>query len=100
MVSFCSRKLEDIIFSAESRQTSQVNGINNIKEILNENFVVNSGFDEDGGFRGENNEFAVSEFLDNSGEAIINNKRICTPLNTEEYKFHKKQQYLKQNKSD
>lgn len=92
--------IEDIIFSAESRQTSQVNGINNIKEILNENFVVNSGFDEDGGFRGENNEFAISEFLDNSGEAIINNKRICTPLNTEEYKFHKKQQYLKQNKSD
>ena len=92
--------IEDIIFSAESRQSSQVNGISNIKEILKENFVVNSGFDEDGGFRGKNNEFAIGEFLDNSGEAIINNKRICIPLNTEEYKLHKKQQYLEQNKSE
>ena len=92
--------IEDIIFSAESRQSSQVNGISIIKESLKENFIVNSGFDEDGGFRGENNEFSIGEFLDNSGEAIVNGKRICTPLNKEEYKFHKKQQYLKQNKSE
>ena len=92
--------IEDIIFSAESRQSSQVNGISIIKESLKENFIVNSGFDEDGGFRGENNEFSIGEFLDNSGEAIINDKRICTPLNKEQYKFHKKQYYLKQNKSE
>lgn len=92
--------IEDIIFSAELRQTTQVKGINNIKENIKEDFVVNSGFDEDGGFRGEHNEFSPGEFLDNSGEAIINGKRICTPMDREEFKFHKKRQYIKEGKSD
>ena len=65
--------IEDIIFSASPRQTSQVNSLSTIKEKLKENFVVSTGFEEDGGFRGENNEFAICEFLDNSGEAMIKN---------------------------
>lgn len=89
----------DIIFSAESRQSSQTNGLSLIKEKANESFIVNSGYDEDGGFRGENGEYSIGEFFDNSGEAIINGKRICTPLNTEEFKTRKILQYRGQNKT-
>ena len=92
--------IEDIIFSAEPRQTAQVNGMSNIKENIKEDFVVNSGYDEDGGFRGEHNEFSIGEFFDNSGEAMVNGKRICTPMDKEEYKFHKKRQYTKEGKTD
>ena len=87
----------DVIFSGEeiNRQQAQCNNLENIKEIANDNFIV-GGTDEDGGFRGKNGEFSVGEFLDNSGEAIIDGRRVYTPLDRDAFKNHKIQIYTRQ----
>jgi len=71
----------DVIFSGEeiNRHQAQCFNLENIKETANDDFIV-GGMDEDSGFRGQSGEFSIGEFLDNSGEAVIDGKRICTPL--------------------
>ena len=93
-------KASDIIFSGEeiSRQQAQCHNIENIKETASENYFI-GGTDEEGGFRGENGEFSIFEFLDNSGEAMIDGERVYTPLEREEFRTHKINQHIKQGKS-
>lgn len=88
--------IEDILFSAETRQSSQCTVIQSIKASARDNFVVNTAMiEEDSGFRGENGEFSLCEFFDNSGEAIINGKRLCKSLDREEYRLRKIMNYQK-----
>ena len=93
-------KAPDIIFSGEeiNRQQVQCFNLENIKETASENYSTGS-FDEESGFKGENGEFSIFEFLDNSGEAIIDGERIYIPLEREDFKQHKIKKYLNEGKS-
>ena len=93
--------IEDIIFSAENttKQASQVNAISILKTQEDPYITVDSGFEQDGGYRGKDGQFSIGEFLDNSGEAVLNGKRIYDSMNIEEYKIHKMLEYSKLKKS-
>lgn len=84
--------VEDVIYSQENEiQIQQGQILRDLRE-LSLKTIDSSSFDEEGNEVGEHNEMSISSFLDDSEEAMINGKRIYTPLNTDQFKKHRSDQ--------
>lgn len=79
--------VEDVIYSLEdTRHTKQYDTLRNLKQLQILGYSSSTYFEEDQGFSGSNGELSISGFLDDSPECMVNGRRVCDPLNKEDFR--------------